>query len=161
MKSSSWRKIEANKTVGFDNGEISSRSKARASRLVTHSQESSRGSASHRSASKESMKERKIKIKRIKATDEKSSVLNLLKDKVVRIILLTGRQQKAGTTEEEPITNLLDEVDIAMRKSKLFSMTQLTGQEDQKQEDKRSLDRKVIDKTIESIGIGQMKHSHS
>ena len=50
---------------------------------------------------------------------KKESALNFLKDKVIRIVLLTGDQKTTQTTV------LLDEVDAAMKKSKLFTMTQV------------------------------------
>ncbi len=51
---------------------------------------------------------------------KKDSVLNCLKDKVIRIVLLSGDQQKSAYT-----TDLLKEVDDTMKKSKLFTMTQV------------------------------------
>ena len=51
---------------------------------------------------------------------KKDSVLNCLKDQVIRIVLLSGDEQKSAQT-----TDLLNEVDDAMKKSKLFTMTQI------------------------------------
>ena len=45
------------------------------------------------------------------------STLNVLKDKVIRIVLLQGDKK----VETEPLSDMLDEVDEAMKKSKLFN----------------------------------------
>ena len=55
------------------------------------------------------------------------STLNVLKDKVIRIVLLQGDKK----VETEPLSDMLDEVDEAMKKSKLFTMTQLTPKKNQ------------------------------
>jgi len=50
----------------------------------------------------------------------------MLKDKVIRIVILTGAEKKPKSpARHEPVSKLLDEVDEAMKKSNLFSMTQL------------------------------------
>ena len=46
---------------------------------------------------------------------------------------------------------MLDEVDEAMKHSKLFSMTQLTQKATTTQEERKTRDRKVIDSTIDEI----------
>ena len=45
--------------------------------------------------------------------------MSVLKDKVIRIVLLQGEKK----TEKEPLSDMLDEVDEAMKKSNLFTMT--------------------------------------
>ena len=53
--------------------------------------------------------------------------MNVLKDRVLRIVLLSGGdKEKEVASPAEPLSNMLDQVDAAMKKSKLFTMTQLT-----------------------------------
>ena len=65
--------------------------------------------------------------------DKCSTTLNLLKDKVIRIVLLTGRAATKSSVDDKsdneddnidaPLSQMLNQVDEAMKNSKLFSMT--------------------------------------
>jgi hypothetical protein len=85
--------------------------------------------------------------------------LNVLKDKVIRIVLLSGKPQKTAKAKQEPIAEMLNEVDAAMKRSKLFKMTQVA---DKKSvwEGKRSQDREVIETTLEQM-MRKLQKSHS
>lgn len=92
---------------------------------------------------------------------DQSSVLNALKDKVIRIVLLTGKDKQRTKSPvaksplkqpQYPLTQqMLDEVDAAIKKSKLFSMTQLAEHQAGFWEERRSRDRDVIDSTIKEV----------
>ena len=76
---------------------------------------------------------------------KKESALQCLKDKVVRIVLLSGDDQRRDQTAE-----LLHEVDTTVKTSRLFKMTQLQGS----QPGENGLnDRSVIESTLRTVSL--------
>lgn len=74
----------------------------------------------------------------------------MLKDKAIRIVLLQGDQP--GVKKRQPLTDqLFNEMNELMRQSKLFSMTQLTLQNEQNETDKGRQDRLVIESTMHEV----------
>ena len=76
---------------------------------------------------------------------KKSSVLNFLKDKVIRIILLQGD----GNVKEGHTKSLLEEVDDVVKKSELFKMTELASKK--LKEDEQTQREKNMEDVIESV----------